>query len=67
MISLNNQIFTLLSPSLALRLTATAVLAGLVSPREDSSEGILDEGEEADNQLQQTHQSTPEGASHTTS
>ena len=55
MISLNNQIFTLLSPSLVLPLTATVTLAGLVSPREDSSEGILDEGEEADNQLQQTH------------
>ena len=67
MISLNNQIFTLLSPSLVLPLTATVTLAGLVYPWEDSSESILDEGEEADNQLQQTHQSSPQGASHTTS
>ena len=60
-------VFTLFSPSLVLPLTATAVLAGLVSSWEDSSESILDEGEEADNQLQQTHQSSPQGASHTTS
>ena len=60
-------VFTLLSPSLVLPRTATVTFAGLVSSREDSSEGILDEGEETDNQLQQTQESSPQGASHTTS
>ena len=57
---------TVVVPSLGLPATTAAGAAGLVSSC-DSGEGILDQGEEADNQLQQTHQSSPQGASHTTS